>query len=125
MNASKPTYQSKPTTTSTRVEEESFWDVAKRKVEEKEVKKPIERKESKKNVNMITRDEFDNWCRKEMMKLSGSDDISLLDFCISLDDSQVLSYLQDYLGQSKEVTSFAKSFIQKKQHLILFLLIFH
>ena len=119
MNASKPTYQSKlTTTTNTRVEEESFWDIAKRKVEEKEVKKPIERKESKKNVNMITRDEFDNWCRKEMMKLSGSDDISLLDFCISLDDSQVLSYLQDYLGQSKEVTSFAKSFIQKKQHLI-------
>ena len=79
---------------------------------------PTSLKESKKNVNMITRDEFDNWCRKEMMKLSGSDDISLLDFCISLDDSQVLSYLQDYLGQSKEVTSFAKSFIQKKQHLI-------
>ena len=99
------------------VEEESFWEVAKKKVEAKETKK-IEKIETKGNKNQLTREEFDNWCRNEMLKLSGSDDISLLDFCINLDDSQVLSYLQDYLGQSKDITHFAKNFIQKKQHVM-------
>lgn len=97
-------------------EEESFWDMAKRKVEEEQSRK-VEKREVKASGNVLTRNEFDNWCQREMLKLSGSDDISLLDFCISLDDSQVLSYLQDYLGQSKDVTSFAKSFVQKRQHI--------
>lgn len=78
----------------------------------------MEKREVKPSGTVLTRNEFDDWCQQEMLKLSGSDDISLLDFCISLDDSQVLSYLQDYLGQSKDVTNFAKSFIKKRQHVV-------
>ena len=100
------------------VEEESFWDVAKKKVEKVEQVKEVKKKEVKNARNVLTREMFDEWCRAEMLKLSGSDDISLLDFCISLDNSQVLSYLQDYLGQSKEVTNFAKTFIMKKQQIV-------
>lgn len=99
------------------VEEENFWDLAKKKVEAKEAKK-VEKKVEKRSQNVLTREEFDRWCGEQMLQLSGSDDISLLDFCISLDDSQVLSYLQDYLGQSKEVTHFAKTFIMKKQQIV-------
>ena len=49
------------------------------------------------------------------MKLSGSEDISLLEFCFGLDDEQTLSYLQDYLGTSKAVTSFGREFLRKKK----------
>lgn len=63
------------------------------------------------------KEEFDEWCKKEMEVLSGSDDISLLEFCFGLEDEQVLSYLQDYLGSSKAVTSFGKEFLKKKRML--------
>ena len=52
-----------------------------------------------------------------MLSLSGSDDISLLEFCFGLDDEQILSYLQDYLGMSKAVTTFGKEFLRKKRML--------
>ena len=99
------------------VEEETFWDIVKKKSEkQQDVKNRMEKKESlSPRSNTITREEFDMWCREEMIALSGSDDISLLDFCISLEDAEVLSYLQDYLGQSKSVVNFAKAFNKKRQ----------
>lgn len=59
-------------------------------------------------------DAFDEWCRDQMMELYGSDDISLLEFCRDLDDSQILLYLQDLLGTSKRVTAFGKEFIRRR-----------
>ena len=59
-------------------------------------------------------DAFEEWCRDQMMELYGSDDISLLEFCRDLDDSQILLYLQDLLGTSKRVTAFGKEFIRRK-----------
>ena len=59
-------------------------------------------------------DAFDEWCKDQMMELYGSDDISLLEFCRDLDDSQILLYLQDLLGTSKRVTAFGKEFIRRK-----------
>ena len=98
------------------VDEETFWDIAKKKSEKNEMKNRIEKTASlSPKSTSLTRKEFDNWCREEMLALSGSDDISLLDFCISLEDSEVLSYLQDYLGQSKSVVNFAKNFNKKRQ----------
>lgn len=94
-------------------EDLSFWDIAKKKAESaKKAEKKVEKKGS---VRAITREELNEWSKKEMMRLSGSDDISLLDFCFDLDDSQVMMCLQDYLGSSNEVIAFGKEYIRRKQ----------
>ena len=59
-------------------------------------------------------DILEEWCKDQMVKLYGSDDISLLEFCRDLDDDQILPYLQDLLGTSKRVTEFGKEFIRRK-----------
>lgn len=93
-------------------EDLSFWDIAKKKAESA---KKVEKKVEKGSVRAITREELNEWSKKEMMRLSGSDDISLLDFCFDLDDSQVMMCLQDYLGSSNEVIAFGKEYIRRKQ----------
>lgn len=54
-----------------------------------------------------------------MLSLSGSDDISLLEFCFGLDDDQTLSYFQDYLGSSKAVRSLARNSFEESNLLVL------
>lgn len=94
-------------------EDLSFWDIAKKKADStKKVEKKVEKKGS---VRGMTREELNEWSKKEMLKLSGSDDISLLDFCFDLDDSQVMMCLQDYLGSSNDVIAFGKEYIRRKQ----------
>ena len=89
-------------------EDLSFWDIAKKKAD-------TVKKVEKKSSQGMTREELNEWSKKEMLRLSGSDDISLLDFCIDLDDSQVMACLQDYLGNGKDVIVFGKEFIRRKQ----------
>ena len=64
----------------------------------KEVALRVEKKVEKKSSQGMTREELNEWSKKEMLRLSGSDDISLLDFCFDLDDSLDMACLQDYLG---------------------------
>lgn len=89
-------------------EDLSFWDIAKKKAD-------TVKKVEKKSSQGMTREELNEWSKKEMLRLSGSDDISLLDFCFDLDDSQVMACLQDYLGNGKDVIVFGKEFIRRKQ----------
>lgn len=89
-------------------EDLSFWDIAKKKAD-------TVKKVEKKSSQGMTREELNEWSKKEMLRLSGSDDISLLDFCFNLDDSQVMACLQDYLGNGKDVIAFGKEFIRRKQ----------
>lgn len=89
-------------------EDLSFWDIAKKKAD-------TVKKVEKKSSQGMTREELNEWSKKEMLRLSGSDDISLLDFCFDLDDSQVMACLQDYLGNGKDVIAFGKEFIRRKQ----------
>lgn len=93
-------------------EDLSFWDIAKKKAD---TVKKVEKKVEKKSSQGMTREELNEWSKKEMLRLSGSDDISLLDFCFDLDDSQVMACLQDYLGNGKDVVAFGKEFIRRKQ----------
>ena len=93
-------------------EDLSFWDIAKKKADST---KKVEKVEKKGSVRGMTREELNEWSKKEMLKLSGSDDISLLDFCFDLDDSQVMMCLQDYLGSSNDVIAFGKEYIRRKQ----------
>ena len=93
-------------------EDLSFWDIAKKKAD---TVKKVAKKVEKKSSQGMTREELNEWSKKEMLRLSGSDDISLLDFCFDLDDSQVMACLQDYLGNGKDVIAFGKEFIRRKQ----------
>jgi len=58
---------------------------------------------------------LEKWCKDEMMKLNGTDDITLAAFCMSLDDpSEIRQYLTAYLGSTPQVNNFATEFINRK-----------
>ena len=105
----KPTQSAKQTKQASEGKEEtpkeSFMDVAKQKAGKLEARRMEGEGGS---------DAFEEWCKDQMVKLYGSDDISLLEFCRDLDDDQILPYLQDLLGTSKRVTEFGKEFIRRK-----------
>ena len=59
--------------------------------------------------------EMKAWCRTEMRKITGSDDLTLLEFCYSLEsDEEIREYLQMYLGSSAQVNTFAADFTLRK-----------
>ena len=56
------------------------------------------------------------WCKTQLKKINGSDDITLIQFCMTLTDtSEIRQYLSMYLGSKPEVASFANEFIKRKQ----------
>lgn len=58
---------------------------------------------------------LENWCKEQMEKLTGSDDLTLIGFCMTLTDaSEIRQYLQAYLGNGAKVNSFASEFIIKR-----------
>ena len=55
------------------------------------------------------------WCKEQMLKLNGSDDLTLIAFCMTLTDAtEIRQYLQAYLGTGPKVSSFAAEFIVKR-----------
>jgi hypothetical protein len=55
------------------------------------------------------------WCKDQMQKLCGSDDLTLIAFCMTLTDAnEIRQYLQAYLGNGPKVNSFAAEFINKR-----------
>jgi hypothetical protein len=55
------------------------------------------------------------WCKAQMTKINGSDDLTLVSFCMTLNDpSEIRQYLTAYLGSSPQVSSFAAEFINKR-----------
>ena len=58
---------------------------------------------------------LENWCKDQMRKLSGSDDLTLIAFCMTLSDSvEIKGYLTAYLGSTPQVNNFATEFINRK-----------
>jgi len=50
-----------------------------------------------------------------MTKISGTDDLTLVSFCMTLTDAaEIRQYLTAYLGSTPAVNSFADQFIAKK-----------
>ena len=50
-----------------------------------------------------------------MQKINGSDDLTLVQFCLTLTDSdEIRQYLTAYLGSTPQVNNFATEFIKKK-----------
>lgn len=55
------------------------------------------------------------WCRDQMRRLNGSDDLTLVSFCMTLTDrDEIRQYLTAYLGSTPAVSNFATDFIQRK-----------
>jgi GYF domain len=58
---------------------------------------------------------LEKWCKDQMHKLNGTDDLTLVAFCMSLTDAdEIRQYLTAYLGSTPQVNSFATEFINRK-----------
>lgn len=58
---------------------------------------------------------LETWCKEQMRKLSGSDDLTLIAFCMTLSDPvEIKGYLTAYLGSTPQVNSFASEFVNRK-----------
>lgn len=59
--------------------------------------------------------DLENWCKDQMNKLNGTDDLTLVSFCMTLNDAvEIRQYLTTYLGSTPAVNNFATEFISKK-----------
>jgi hypothetical protein len=55
------------------------------------------------------------WCNDQMKKLNGTDDLTLVSFCMTLNNAaEIRQYLTAYLGSTPQVASFATEFINKR-----------
>ena len=64
---------------------------------------------------VVMSSEMRAWCKAEMKKITGSDDLSLVEFCYSLEsDAEIKEYLKMYLGSSEQVSAFAADFTLRK-----------
>jgi len=59
--------------------------------------------------------QLEAWCREQMKKISGSEDLTLVSFCMTLNDpGEIKQYLTAYLGSTPQVNNFASEFILHK-----------
>jgi PERQ amino acid-rich with GYF domain-containing protein len=58
---------------------------------------------------------LEKWCKEKMQQINGSDDLTLIAFCMTLNDAnEIRQYLITYLGNTAQVNSFATEFINKR-----------
>ena len=58
---------------------------------------------------------LEKWCKEKMQQINGSNDLTLVAFCMTLNDaSEIRQYLTTYLGSTSQVNSFATEFINKR-----------
>jgi hypothetical protein len=58
---------------------------------------------------------MEKWCKEKMQQINGSNDLTLVAFCMTLNDaSEIRQYLTTYLGSTMQVNNFATEFINKR-----------
>jgi hypothetical protein len=58
--------------------------------------------------------QLEKWCKDQMQKLNGTDDLTLVSFCMTLSDPvEIRQYITTYLGTTPQVNSFATEFINR------------
>jgi len=58
---------------------------------------------------------LESWCKEQMRKLNGSEDLTLIAFCMTLSDPiEIKQYISAYLGSTPQVSNFATEFINRK-----------
>lgn len=56
-----------------------------------------------------------DWCSVQLKKINNSDDLTLVEFCMSLGSAvEIREYLAAYLGSTPQVSQFATEFIKRK-----------
>jgi len=62
--------------------------------------------------NSSMSDEFTKWCKEQMLLLNGSDDLTLVDFLMSLpSEKEIREYVEFYLGKSAKASKFTTEFL--------------
>ena len=65
--------------------------------------------------------DFRRWCEQQMERLTGSSDLTLIDFCMSLPrvagDEQAKLYLHQYIGESADAMRFSTAFLAGRAQL--------
>ena len=60
--------------------------------------------------------EFMAWCAKQLKTIGGVEDLTLVEYCATLEDpGEIREYLAAYLGSTPRVSAFATEFIQRKK----------
>lgn len=60
--------------------------------------------------------ELMSWCAKQLKAIGGREDLTLMEYCASLEDpGEIREYLAAYLGSTPRVSAFATEFIQRKK----------
>ncbi|KAF0719155.1 Aste57867_1245 [Aphanomyces stellatus] len=63
-------------------------------------------------------DDLISWSAKQVKKLGGTEDLTLIQYCATLEDpGEIREYLAAYLGSTPKVSAFATEFIQKKKQM--------
>jgi hypothetical protein len=85
---------------------------------------PIAKKSSSKKIASVDNSfgtngsmtpSLESWCKEQMEKLNGTDDLTLIQFCMTLTDrDEIRQYLTAYLGSTPQVNNFATEFIRRK-----------
>jgi GYF domain len=58
---------------------------------------------------------FEQWAKDQMKRINGTDDLTLVAFCMTLQDpDEIRQYLSAYLGANSIVNTFASEFINRK-----------
>jgi len=58
------------------------------------------------------------WCSVQLKRINGSEDLTLIDFCMTLQSAgEIREYLAAYLGSNPQVSQFATEFIRRKEQL--------
>jgi hypothetical protein len=58
---------------------------------------------------------LEKWCKEKMVQINGVDDLTLVGFCMTLNDAnEIRQYLTTYLGNTPQVNNFATEFINKR-----------
>lgn len=61
------------------------------------------------------RSEFQRWLMGSITAITGSNDTTLFDFCMTLDNSdEVAEYIRAYLGETAQVNAFIKDFLKRR-----------
>eukprot|EP01026_Neomeris_dumetosa_P048415 TRINITY_DN4190_c0_g1_i3.p1 TRINITY_DN4190_c0_g1~~TRINITY_DN4190_c0_g1_i3.p1 ORF type:complete len:202 (-),score=42.69 TRINITY_DN4190_c0_g1_i3:176-781(-) len=63
----------------------------------------------------LLNDEFKSWCRQKMLELSGNDDLTLIEFLLTVQsNSEVAEYCSEYLGKEPKVSAFVSEFLKRR-----------
>lgn len=60
--------------------------------------------------------DFMAWCGTQIKNINGSEDLTLVEYCATLEDpGEIREYMAAYLGSTPKVSAFASEFIQRKK----------